>query len=176
MLRYGSHILVALVGLLVQATVLSQVSADALKPDLAFLVVIYLGLHRPMGEATPAVVVIAYLADRFTALPDGTFLLLYITLFYVAGGTSKVFYFRGTSFPALMTAGLSLLYGLAMMVMVHVGREAMTGEPLLGGASFSWSHLFLFAVVNVLFSLVVFRVCRFIDGGRNLRSTYRTTL
>lgn len=164
MLRYGLHILLALLGLLVQATVLSQISADVLKPDLAFLVVVYLGLHRPLGEATPAVVVIAYLADRFTALPDGTFLLLYLVLFTTAAAASKVFYFRGTGFPALITFALSLLYGLGLAVMVGWGR----GEPLFSAVAPGF--LLGFAAVNVLFSLVVFRLCRAIDREGNLRA------
>ena len=46
MFRYALFILLALAGLLVQATVLSRISADALKPDLAFLVVVYLLLRN----------------------------------------------------------------------------------------------------------------------------------
>lgn len=176
MLRYGLHILLALAGLLLQTTLLSQIWGDSFKPDLAFLVVIYLGLHRPMSEATPAVVVIAYLADRFTALPDGTFLLLYVALFYLASGTSKVFYFRGTGFPALMTFALSMLYGIGLSVMVGYGKAAASSDTILSQARIPWGFLFLFSLVNVLFSALMFRVCRIIDRDGNIRGGQRAVL
>jgi cell shape-determining protein MreD len=176
MFRYALFILLAIAGLLVQATVLSRISADALKPDLAFLVVVYLGLHRPMSEATPAVVVIGYLADRFTALPDGTFLLLYVCLFYLAAVTSKVLYFRGTRFPAVMVAALTFVYGIALTVMVRFGRVTGGGEGLLEAFRVSWGFLSLFAAANVVFSLALFRICKLIDNDGNLRSGQRASL
>ena len=176
MLRYGLHIVLAVVGLLLQATVFGEISADLLKPDLAFLVVVYLGLHRPTGEATPAIVIIGYLADRFSALPDGSFLLIYLCSFYLAAGISKVLYFRGTGFPALMVLGLSLLYGVSLDLMVRYGRvveDADQAGDLFGhGAGF----FALFALLNVLFSLPVNRMCRLVDGDDDLRTGQRATL
>lgn len=176
MLRYSLHILLAVLGLLLQATVFSEVSADILKPDLAFLVVVYLGLHRPTGEATPAIVIIGYLADRFSALPDGSFLLIYLCSFYLAAGISRVLYFRGTGFPALMVLGLSLLHGVALDLMVRYGRvveETESSGPLFGHG---FGFFALFALVNVLFSLPVNRACRLVDGDDDLRTGQRATL
>ena len=170
MYRYLLHILIALGGLLLQSTLLSQLSADALKPDLALLVVVYLGLHKPMGEATPAVVVIGYLADRFSALPDGTFLLVYLCAFYIAEGSAKVFYFRGTGFPALMVLMLSALYVPVLDWMVRHGRPG--GD--LPGHSFGFTLLFV--AVNVLFSFPLYRLSRAADANRDLRSAQRPTL
>lgn len=177
MLRYGLHILVAVLGLLLQSTVFAEVSADILKPDLAFLVVVYLGLHRPTGEATPAIVIIGYLADRFSALPDGSFLLIYLCSFYLAAGISKVLYFRGTGFPALMVLGLSLIYGLSLDLMVRYGRIAEDAEQQSGPFFGHGLGFFaLFALVNVLFSLPVNRMCRLVDGDDDLRTGQRATL
>lgn len=172
MLRYGLFILLALAGLLLQATLFAQISSDALKPDLAFLIAVYLGLHKPSGEATPAVVVIGYLADRFSALPDGTFLLVYLCAFYLAGASARVFYFRGTGFPALMVLGLSALYGVALDLMVRYGRAAETGHGMAHGIGF----LSLFVLVNVAFALPLYRLCRVIDKGDDLRQGQRATL
>lgn len=175
MLQYGLHVLIALAGLLLQSTLMAQLSSDVLKPDLAFLVAVYLGLHRSTGEATPAVLVIGYLADRFSGLPDGTFLLLYFGAFFLGAGTSRVFYFRGTGFPALMVFGLSLFYGVAISWMIHRATfDPADPDPTSSG--FSWGFLFAFAIANVLFSLPLFRVCRSIDGDGNLRSGRRAML
>ncbi len=175
MLKYATHILVALAGLLLQATLFSRISADALKPDLAFLVAVYLGLHRPAAEATPAILVIGYLADRFSALPDGTFLLLYLSAFYLGAMSSKVFYFRGTGFPAGMVFALTLVYGVALDKMVRYGLVIGEGE-VSRGADFSVALIVLLAIVNLLFSLPLYRLCRAIDGNDHLRTGQRATI
>lgn len=175
MLKYATHILIALIGLLMQATLFSRISADALKPDLAFLVAVYLGLHKPSGEATPAIVVIGYLSDRFSSLPDGTFLLLYLAAFYVASATSKVFYFRGTGFPAGMVFALSVAYGIALDRMVRFGVKTEEGE-VVTYAGHSIGFLLLFAIVNVLFSLPLYRLSRSVDGSDEIRTGKRATL
>ena len=172
MVRYLLHILIALGGLLLQATVFSQLSHDLLKPDLAFLVVVYLGLRRPMGEATPAVVVIGYLADRFSSLPDGTFMLVYLCAFYLAAAGSKVFYFRGTGFPGVMVGVLSIFYVLALDGMVRYGHAKDMGHGPAHGIGFT----LLFALVNLLFSLPLYRLQRGVDGDDDLRTTRRATL
>jgi rod shape-determining protein MreD len=170
-MRYFLHVLIALGGLLLQGTVLSQVSSDVLKPDLAFLVVVYLGLHHAELEGTLAVLAIGYLADLFSVQPDGAFLLLYFAAFYLAAGASKVFYFRGTGFPAAMTFSLSLVYAAAIAWMTR--RAAPDPSE---ASVFSWGFLFAFSIANVLFSLPLFRVCRMVDSDRNLGSGKRATL
>jgi rod shape-determining protein MreD len=151
--------------------VLAQVSADVLKPDLAFLVVVYLGLHHAELEGTLAVLAIGYLADLFSVQPDGAFLLVYFASFYLAAGASKVFYFRGTSFPAVMVFSLSLIYATALAWMTR------SAAPDPSSASvFSWGFLFAFSTANVLFSLPLFRVCRMVDSDGNLGTGRRATL
>lgn len=175
MLKYVTFLLIALGGLLLQATLFSRISADALKPDLAFLVVVFLGLHRPAGEATPAIVLIGYLADRFSALPDGTFLLLYLAAFYLAAASSKVFYFRGTGFPAGIAFALTIVYALALDRMVLFGLQRAE-EEVAAASHHSIAFIFLFAIVNVLFSLPLYRLCRAVDGNDDLRTGQRATL
>lgn len=175
MLRYVLHLLIVLAGLLLQASLFSRISADALKPDIAFLVAVYLGLHRPTTEATPVIVIAGYLADRFSALPDGTFLLVYLCGFYLAAAMSKVFYFRGTGFPALMVLSLSLLYGVVMDLMVRYGR-AVTAEAETTFPARPIAFLLLFAAVNVLFAMPVYRLCRVVDSDDDLRSGERAKL
>lgn len=166
-------VLIALGGLLLQGTVMSQVSSDVLKPDLAFLVVVYLGLHHSTGEGTLSVFAIGYLADIFSVQPDGTFLLLYFGAFYLAAGASKVFYFRGTGFPAAIVFTLSLVYSVAISWMTHRAAAAPDAtDPRI----FSWGFLLAFSIANVLFSLPLFRLCRMVDSDRNLRSGNRATL
>ena len=175
MIRFLQLVGVALLGLVLQGTVMSQVSSDVLKPDLAFLVVVYLGLHHGQSDETFgvmfSVLLIGYLADVFSVQPDGTFLLLYSTCFYLAAGAAKVFYFRGTGFPALMVLTLSLLYALAISWMT----KRAAPDPM-SAARFSWGFLLSFSIANVLFSLPLFRVCRVIDSDGNLRSGKRATL
>lgn len=170
-MRYLLHVLIALGGLLLQSTVMSQISSDVLKPDLAFLVVVYLGLHHPDVEGTGAVFAIGYLADAFSVQPDGTFLLLYFCAFYFAAGASKVFYFRGTGFPAAMVLSLSLAYSFAISWMTSRAGADVTDTRI-----FSWGFLLAFSVANVLFSLPLFRLCRIVDSDHNLRTGNRATL
>lgn len=175
MIRFVQHAAIALAGLVLQSTVMSQVSNDVLKPDLAFLVVVYLGLHHGPGESSFAVLVtvmlIGYLADLFSVQPDGTFPLLYVTAFFSAMGASRVFYFRGTGFPALMVLSLSVIYSLAISWMTT--RAAP--EPA-SAAGFSFGFLLSFSIANVLFSLPLFRLCRLVDADGNLRTGNRATL
>ena len=171
MIRYLLHVGIALAGLLLQSTVLSQVSSDMLKPDLAFLVAVYLGLHHPGGQGTLSVFAIGYLADVFSVQPDGTFLLLYFGAFYLAAGASKVFYFRSTGFPALMVFSLSVVYSVVIAWMTH---RAAPGTD--HAAAFTWGFLFAFSIANVLFSFPLFRLCRTVDAGDDLRTTKRATL
>lgn len=171
MIRFVLLLAIALAGLLLQGTVLSQISSDVLKPDLAFLVVVYLGLHHPGGEGTVSVLGIGYLADVFSVRPDGTFLLLYFAAYYLASGASRVFYFRGTGFPAVMVFSLSLVHASAMSWM-----SARGADHLESGNRLSWSFLFAFSVANVLFSLPLFRLCRRVDADGNLRTGSRATL
>lgn len=175
MIRYFQHAAIALVGLLLQSTVMSQVSSDVLKPDLAFLVVVYLGLHHGPGESSLALLVtvmlIGHLADLFSLQPDGTFPLLYVSCFYLATVASRVFYFRGTGFPALMVLSLSIAYSLAISWMT----KRATPDPA-DAAGFSVGFLLSFSIANVLFSLPLFRLCRLVDADGNLRTGSRATL
>lgn len=173
MLKYGLHILIALAGLLLQSTLFARVSADALKPDIAFLVVVYLGLHRPTGEATPAIVVIGYLADLFSGLPNGAFLLVYLCAFYLAAGAARIFYFRGTGFPAVSVFFLSLAYGVTIDLMVSYGKAVEEEVTTTLSSGHSFAFLLLFAIVNLLFSLPLYRMSRAVDGGNDLRSGQR---
>jgi rod shape-determining protein MreD len=170
-MRFFLFVLIALGGLLLQGTVMSQISADVLKPDLAFLVVVYLGLHMANTEGTVSTFAIGYLADAFSVQPDGTFLLLYFGAFYLATGASRVFYFRGTGFPAAMVFSLSLLYSFAIAWMTV--RAAADAE---GSSLFSWGFLFAFSIANVLFSFPLFRLCRLVDSDHNLRTGNRAIL
>jgi len=172
-MRIVLHVLIALGGLLLQGTIMSQISSDVLKPDLAFLVVVYLGLHLADTEGTIGVLAIGYLADVFSVQPDGTFMLLYFGAFYLAAGASKVFYFRGTGFPAAMVFSLSLVYSAGISWMTH--RAAAIPEAT-DPRIFSWGFLFAFSVANVLFSIPLFRLCRVVDSDRDLRSGNRATL
>lgn len=174
-MRIVLHVLIALGGLLMQGTVMSQISSDVLKPDLAFLVVVYLGLHLANTEGTLGVVAIGYLADVFSVQPDGTFMLIYFGAFYLAVGASKVFYFRGTGFPAAMVFSLSLAYSAAISGMTHRASALPILDPN-DPRIFSWGFLFAFSIANVLFSIPLFRLCRMVDSDRDLRSGNRATL
>ena len=175
MIRFFQHAGIALVGLVLQGTIMSQVSSDVLKPDLAFLVVVYLGLHHGPGESSLpvllTVMVIGYLADLFSVQPDGTFPLLYVSSFYLATASSRVFYFRGTGFPALMVLSLSIVYSFAISWMT----KRAAPDPV-AATGFSLGFLLSFSIANVLFSLPLFRLCRLVDADGNLRTGNRATL
>ncbi len=175
MIRYGPHVLIALAGLVLQSTLFSRLSADTIKPDLALLIVIHLGLHRPTLDATPPVLAMGFLADHFSALPNGTFLLLYLAFFYLAAGSARIFYFSGTGFPSLVVFALTLLFGVAATLMVGYGRAVDESDPS-PAIPIRWAFLGLIATVNVLFSMPLFRFCRAIESGRDLHLDRRLSL
>lgn len=154
MRRYAVFVVLAFVGVILEVTLLPRILGTWVRPDLAFLVVIYLALNRPGGQATPAVLVIGYLTDVFSGLPDGTFLLVYLLCFYAAGLLAQILYFRGQVFPVVVAIMLSLVYVVVLSILSKLNT---------GRSGFTFSAIFGFAGLNLLAALVLFPLCRRID-------------
>lgn len=168
MKRYAPFVLLAFAGILAQMTLLAGLP----RPDLAFLVVVYLGLNRPFGQSIPAVLIIGYLTDTFSGLPDGTFLLAYLLLFCAAYACTKVLYFRGRMFPVVVSTILSVAYlGLLALLFALGYRRPLAESAIDLGTSVG------FVIVNCVSAIILFRVCHWIDArmGSGARPSRKLT-
>ena len=154
MKQYGFFVLLAFAGIILQMTLLGSV----IRPDFAFLIVVYIGLNRSFGRSIPAVLIIGYLTDVFSGLPDGTFLLVYLILFCLAHSTTYVFYFRGSIFPVVVALSLSVAYLILLAVMWVAGR----GRPL-GESGMELGYAVTFVIANGLTAIVLFQLLRWFD-------------
>lgn len=172
MRQYGLFVLLAFVGIILQMTLLGSV----IRPDIAFLVVVYLGLNRSFGRSIPAVLIIGYLTDVFSGLPDGTFLLVYLVCFCLAQASTLVFYFRGAIFPVVVATSLALFYMMLLALLWIVGQSRPLSESGL-----ELGYAMTFVLVNGLSAVVLFRIFRwvderFTDTPMSIRSTNRKTI
>lgn len=141
-----------------QMTLIPRILVSSMQPDLAFLVVLYLGLHRSSGTSTVTVVISGYLADLFSGLPSGTFLLIYLVCFYVVGIFRRVLYSRGILFSIVLCGGLSLFYVLFLAILASLG----SGERFLTQGLY-FRGMIPFGLLNMLSVFPIFRLCRWLE-------------
>ncbi|MSP61558.1 MAG: rod shape-determining protein MreD [Myxococcales bacterium] len=126
-------------------------------PDLALLVVLYLGLSDRGGLVGVAVValLLGWLADLFAGSPKGLYMTVYILLGLAARGASVRLMVRG----AFFTAAVALFFALAVGVLVVGLRTSL--QPTLGWGALR--QVPLASLMTALFAPPLFFLLRRLD-------------
>jgi rod shape-determining protein MreD len=115
--------------LLVQATLRQVIPVVALVPDLALVLVAYLGLtprqSAPVGAGVALLV--GYLADLLCGAPRGLFALVYVLAFLAARVAQLRLLTRGRVFEVWFSFLLAFAVGIAVVVVRAVGGGAVRG-------------------------------------------------
>ena len=69
--------------LVLQSTVISYIGCDVLQPDMLLVILVFVGLRRNGTGGAWLALFYGYLADSFSGRPFGTFLFVYVCLFFI---------------------------------------------------------------------------------------------
>jgi hypothetical protein len=149
-------VILAALGVALQTSLFATWPLQYLEPDLVLLVVVWCGLHRDFTEGGILTLIIAELAELHSAAPQGHFLILYMSIYLLIRGASRILVLPGVSSLVLLTIAVSLYFKFASLLLLKaLGSPAIpwkktlllalptaTIEGLAGGWVFKWLEHF----------------------------------
>lgn len=133
MIRFLIFLLSAFLLGVMQSTLVSFIFPPYLRPDLMFILVIFLGIHFPLWPGALLVLFCGLLYDTFSAGVLGLFPFVYLSAFFSLKALAK-FLIMGETLPSRIIL-VAVLTGLQALLLVFlpmaVGVTGPPSEPLL---------------------------------------------
>lgn len=147
-----------------QAALATLVPMHTFAPNLVLPIVICLGVSADVAMVRGASIsfVLGYLLDAFCGNPMGLATFVMVAAFMVSRGAAFRLFPHGPLFSALLTFGMGMLTGFAMLALRAVFEkqaELLTYEPGRTAQILAQS-----AASTALFSPLIFAIVRRIDG------------
>jgi hypothetical protein len=127
-------ILLAAIGVAIQTSLFNSYPLEYLQPDLILLLVIWCGLKREFAEGGILTLILANIAEIHSAVPQGGFLVTYMTLYLLIRSISRLFVIPNLSALIILTLAASVYWKLALLGVLH----------LLGLSDNQWQHTLIF--------------------------------
>ncbi len=113
--------------LVLQSTVVSYTTYSILQPDMLLIILVYAGIRRGKVNGAGLALSYGYLVDLFSGRPFGTYLFLYVCLFFLVRLLGMRLLLQTRAVQMLLVAMLSVLIEAGA---AGLGRLASIPSPL----------------------------------------------
>jgi rod shape-determining protein MreD len=117
---YGAIFLFGLLGLFLQVYPFTYLSSGAIKPDLLTMVVVYIGLSKPLLGGGMLAFLLGYGMDAFSGSTTGLYVFLKVTTFLFVYWVGKTFLVNHLVLKVILVFVCCLLETLVMVALVEV--------------------------------------------------------
>jgi hypothetical protein len=127
-------LLLTLLGLGIQTSLFSFWPLQYVQPDLVLFIAVWMALRRSFLEGGILTLLTADFAELHSAVPQGVFLMTYLTVFLSVRALSKLIVIPNLSSLIVITVFVSVFWKLETLLILH----------LLGGGAHQWKQTLLY--------------------------------
>ena len=160
----GTVIIYSILGIVtvvIQSSLVPLLGLRDVKPDLVLIIVIYLGLFRPLREGIFAAFFLGYIEDLAVGYHLGLFAFIRVFILLVTHTLMERFSFKGRPFQLILVFFLSLATELLLSFLLYI-----SGSPA------AVKVLKTFYLIVILNTVVAAGVFPFLDRFDRLRELF----
>jgi len=140
--------------LTLQTTVLQILPEWLGRPDLLFLLIVFIALHMEIHQGAFLTLFFGLITDIFSGIFLGVHPIIYLTLFFVLKGITKHLFISDTHQPPLVV--ISYLFTTSS---IFIFSAALAPDTL---PDWSWRYVLLQSLILSIISIPFIRICNWL--------------